>query len=451
MVLAASVAERPLRGVDSTFLPTLTAAPAAVFPGTGSSTPSPCHRRRPRGATRGRRTHRVDAPSTDVPEPGLSRRRRPETRGMHPLFRAAADRQLGLFTMTDTRRAGYGQSEVRRLVASGHWARLRRGVYVRGEELAEHEARGRRHEIDCLAVLLTLERPTAAVSHSSAARLWQLSVPRQLDTTVRLTDPGSWRRGTGYLLSEAPLRPGDRARLGLIQVTSAARTLVDVAREWPLEDAVVAMDAALMAQRTTKPDVQRAGLRAELGGRSRRRPGGGVGRRTGRVRTRDSPSSAPDRLRPAAVRPPGGDPHGWPTGRRCRHLVRGGRRGHRVRRPGQVHRSLARPWPCALGREAAGGRPSLPRHPRRADRRCRPGAPLAADGAAAAGSAQISWPDTSSIHGRPARARPAAHGGLDGPSSGYGRRPRGATRGRRTHGEVGGDASPGRGGRPGYP
>ncbi|WP_235003564.1 hypothetical protein [Blastococcus haudaquaticus] len=41
-------------------------------------------------------------------------------------------------------------------------------------------------------------------------------------------------------------------------LTSAARTLVDCAREWALEDAVVAMDAALLADHTTPDDLRRA-------------------------------------------------------------------------------------------------------------------------------------------------------------------------------------------------
>jgi hypothetical protein len=40
-----------------------------------------------------------------------------------------------------------------------------------------------------------------------------------------------------------------------VRLTSASRTLVDCAREWPLEDAVIAMDAALLAGSTTAEDL----------------------------------------------------------------------------------------------------------------------------------------------------------------------------------------------------
>ena len=51
--------------------------------------------------------------------------------------------------------------------------------------------------------------------------------------------------------------------MGPVRVTSAARTLVDCAREWPLEDAVVAMDAALLTRWTTTEDLRAAATAAE--------------------------------------------------------------------------------------------------------------------------------------------------------------------------------------------
>ena len=169
---------------------------------------------------------------------------------MHPILRAASERQLGLFTAADARRAGYQHPEIQQLCATGRWVRLRRGVYATGEQVAHVDRRGR-HRLDCYAVLLDLGRPEAAVSHVSAARLWGFPVRRGLDPTVRLTDPKLWRRGRNFHMTRAPLTDVDLARSGPLRLTSAARTLVDCAREWPLEDAAVAMDCALLAERTT--------------------------------------------------------------------------------------------------------------------------------------------------------------------------------------------------------
>jgi hypothetical protein len=171
---------------------------------------------------------------------------------MHPLLRAAADRQLGLFTATDARRAGYGEPEVRHLCASKRWVRVRRGIYMTAESAAAVGDPAQRHRVDCLAVLLSLDRPAAALSHGTAARLLGLPVHRELDRTVRLTDPaGQWRRGTDFLVTRAPLASGEVIGRGPLRLTESARTLVDCAREWSLEDAVVAMDAALLGELTT--------------------------------------------------------------------------------------------------------------------------------------------------------------------------------------------------------
>jgi hypothetical protein len=176
---------------------------------------------------------------------------------VHPILRAVAERQLGLFTAVDARRAGYVQPEIQLLCSSGRWIRLRRGVYATADHLAEVEQRGGRHRLECFAVLLDLARPSAAVSHVSAARLWGFPVRRGLDPTVRLTDPGLWRRGRNFHMTRAPLSDDDLTTSPPLRLTSAARTLVDCAREWDVEDAVVAIDAALLAGRTTPEQLVR--------------------------------------------------------------------------------------------------------------------------------------------------------------------------------------------------
>lgn len=181
---------------------------------------------------------------------------------MHPLLRARADQQLGIFTAADARRAGYQHPEIRTLISSGEWRRLRQGVYVTAEELAAVEAAGRLHRVECLAVLLGLGRPGAAISSVSAARLWGIPVRRGLPRTVRLTDPDLWRRGRGFQMTEAPLPPGDVVTVGPLRLTSIPRTLIDCAREWPLDDAVIAMDAALLAGRVTPTQLVEAATAA---------------------------------------------------------------------------------------------------------------------------------------------------------------------------------------------
>jgi hypothetical protein len=167
--------------------------------------------------------------------------------GVHPILRAVADRQFGAFTARDAVRAGYTDDEVRSAVARGRWDRLRRGVYAERDvvEAASGDPVAR-HRLDCAAVLVRLAgRP--AVSHSSAARLAGVIVPETQGGTIRLTDELQWRRGRGYQVARAALPPSHVGALGAFATTSVARTLVDCGREWPLEEAVVAMDAALHA------------------------------------------------------------------------------------------------------------------------------------------------------------------------------------------------------------
>jgi hypothetical protein len=116
-----------------------------------------------------------------------------------------------------------------------------------------------RHLVDCVAVLLSLD-PGPVLSHASAARVHDLIVPRSEPKDVRITAVDQWRRGRGYRVARAAL-PGDDVDPWLaFATTSVSRTLVDCAREWSLTDSVIAMDAALQAQKVDRAEVHRAVL-----------------------------------------------------------------------------------------------------------------------------------------------------------------------------------------------
>ena len=181
---------------------------------------------------------------------------------MHPLLRAAADRRNGVFTAADARRAGYGHPEIRHLCTSGRWQRLRRGVYIAADELARAEQEGRRFQLECLAVLVSIDRAGAALSHESAVRLTGLHCPHPHGPAIRLTDPAHNRRGRGFRVTKAPLDGSDIRTLGAFRLTSPARTLLDCAREWPLEHAVVAIDGALLAGKVRADELAEAATRA---------------------------------------------------------------------------------------------------------------------------------------------------------------------------------------------
>jgi hypothetical protein len=148
------------------------------------------------------------------------------------------------------------------MCASGRWRRLRRGIYIAADDLARAESNGQRHQLDCLAVLLAVDRPSAAISHRSAARLWGFPLRRRPEDVVFLTDPTHGHDGRGFHVTRAPLDPREVSNRGPFRLTTAARTLIDVAREEPLEDAVIAMDAALLTRRVTAQELRTAAARA---------------------------------------------------------------------------------------------------------------------------------------------------------------------------------------------
>ena len=177
---------------------------------------------------------------------------------VHPVLRESARRQWGVFTAADVARAGLAPVDVQSALRRREWDRLRRGVYVERAVLEDAARWGdaAEHRIRCAAVLLCLGgRP--AVSHASAARLAGFLVPRseQVDH-VSLTDEEQWRTGRGYAVMRAALPAHDVRVDGRFRTTGPARTLVDCARSWSLEDAVVALDAALHSEAVTAAELR---------------------------------------------------------------------------------------------------------------------------------------------------------------------------------------------------
>lgn len=182
----------------------------------------------------------------------------------------SASARLGVFSLAELTAAGMTEREVRSAVRSGAWVRLRRGWFIGAGDLAAAEAAGRRHEVDALAVTGALARPTAVLSHETAARIWGLPVPAGLTTDVRLTDPGRWRTGPGYVIAHAGLPAEEVTTHGRHRLTTVARTLVDNAREWRELPAVAAMDAALLRGLVTDEDLQATLARHRLAPRNPR-------------------------------------------------------------------------------------------------------------------------------------------------------------------------------------
>lgn len=179
---------------------------------------------------------------------------------MEPTLTSAMRRHAGVFATADALAAGVHRKAIGPLLRSGEWRRVRFGVYTTAQVWHEHEAAGRLHRLECAAVLRRLDRDGVAVSHSSAARLHGLVVPRSVEGDVRLTDPAQFRTGRGYRISEGALPLQDVVVQDGVPLTTVSRTIADVGREWALTDTVVAADDALADGRTTVAELQAAAL-----------------------------------------------------------------------------------------------------------------------------------------------------------------------------------------------
>lgn len=156
---------------------------------------------------------------------------------------------------------GYSDGEIRRLHRSGTWTSIRRGSYLPTAD-AQLLTAEQRHEALVRGTLSGLRGP-AVVSHCSAAvilgiPLWSTSL-----ATVHFTRPPTARNGrsASMLIHACVIDPAETVVINGIVVTDAARTIADLARTLPFEQAVVAADGALQQGLTTREQLLAAAER----------------------------------------------------------------------------------------------------------------------------------------------------------------------------------------------
>ncbi|WP_435743472.1 type IV toxin-antitoxin system AbiEi family antitoxin domain-containing protein [Nocardioides sp. SYSU DS0663] len=175
---------------------------------------------------------------------------------MHPAIAAAFRRPPHLVRRRTVLAAGMTEREVDRLVRTGSWVAVRRGVYAERERVAALATRSERQRLhDDAAALAT--RLHHVRSHESAAVVWGMAIPLPATPVTHLTVPvpgdarsrpqrSRFRHGVKHHL--APYGPVDRpTTVDGVPVLGMARTAVDVAREHGLLVGVTAVDAALRA------------------------------------------------------------------------------------------------------------------------------------------------------------------------------------------------------------
>lgn len=140
---------------------------------------------------------------------------------------------------------GYSSDEVQRARRSGELVPIRRGAYL-GRDDERLGVPAARHAMLVRATLPTLT-PGTVVSHVSAAVLHGLDVWELPLDHVHVTraERSGGRIGSVVHRHVAPLEPSEITSLAGVLVTSLTRTVTDVARTVPFEQAVVVADSAL--------------------------------------------------------------------------------------------------------------------------------------------------------------------------------------------------------------
>jgi hypothetical protein len=134
---------------------------------------------------------------------------------------AIVSRQHGIVTVEQLRAAGVGRTQVTRRVQKGRLHRLHRGVYAVGHRSLSWRGRW-------LAAVLAAG-DGAALSHASAAALWEFLRPIQ--GPVHVTIAAAARRGSrpGLQIHRSrTLAPSHITRRHGIAVTTPARTIEDL-------------------------------------------------------------------------------------------------------------------------------------------------------------------------------------------------------------------------------
>jgi hypothetical protein len=154
--------------------------------------------------------------------------------------------QLGLVTLQQALDVGLSYEAVRHRVSIGRLTRSGFRVYaVAGAP--------RSWERTALAACLEVGR-AAVLSHRSAATVWHLALPEPETVDLTIAGDSSVRcRTVGVRVHRSrSLSPADRTTVGRFPVTSAARTLVDVAAGLEIEPLSRVLDDAL-GRRVTSP------------------------------------------------------------------------------------------------------------------------------------------------------------------------------------------------------
>ncbi len=165
--------------------------------------------------------------------------------------------QWGLITRAQALAAGMAPHRIDRLVRTGTWQSVRRGVYAETSYVLSLTSTQRRL-LDDRAGSLRIAQPHV-MSHHSAAHLLRLPVLNEPTRCTHVCRPGivgaHLRHGVKHHL--APYHPRQVDEVEHIAVLDPARTALDIAREHGFLQGLVAADSAMRAG-TTRAELEGA-------------------------------------------------------------------------------------------------------------------------------------------------------------------------------------------------
>jgi hypothetical protein len=172
-----------------------------------------------------------------------------------------SSRLAGVVTTAELAAFGTSRGQLQRLVQRGDLLRLARGGYAAAAQVAAQSGdRAAEHAVLATAAL-AVAGPDTVVSHHSAASIHGLDMlGRSIEGSVALTRPPastSRRSGPpGVRLHVAALPAGHVVGRRGLPITSAARTVIDLARTSSFLAGVVVADSALRTKKTAKAELR---------------------------------------------------------------------------------------------------------------------------------------------------------------------------------------------------
>jgi very-short-patch-repair endonuclease len=139
--------------------------------------------------------------------------------------------------------SGWPRRSLTRALRGEGWTRLQAGAWAEP---------GREPGLLVRLRAVQLLKPQLVVSHRSAAALWRIeTLTRATETPLEFTDPGLAlrREGPGVRVHRMPLARAEVVEREGLRFTGAIRTLADLLRAGPRDDALVAVESALTHRR----------------------------------------------------------------------------------------------------------------------------------------------------------------------------------------------------------